>query len=165
MARLTRDGAASASNARAMSAGGIVVRFHEGAEPEIVLGRRFRARDGVTWSLPKGTPMPGEAVEETAIREVREETGLDVRIVEPVGQIEYRFFQAGSRIQKTVHYFLMEATGGDLAGHDGEFLEVRWMPWSEAASLMTFDTERGIVDRSRPAVDALLALSVIEPRT
>jgi hypothetical protein len=59
----------------------------------------------------------------------------------------------------------MEATGGDLAGHDGEFLEVRWMPWSEAASLMTFDTERGIVDRSRPAVDALLARSVIEPRT
>jgi len=165
VARLTRAGAAPPPTARATSAGGIVVRFLDGPEPEIVLGRRFRARDGVTWSLPKGTPLPGEVVEDTAVREVREETGLDVRIVEPVGRIEYRFFQAGTRIHKTVHYFLMEATGGDLAGHDEEFIEVRWMSWSEAASLMTFETERDIVERSRPAVDALLAGSVIEPGT
>jgi 8-oxo-dGTP pyrophosphatase MutT (NUDIX family) len=163
--RLTRAGSAPPPTVKATSAGGVVVRFGDGAEPEIVLGRRFRPRDGVTWTLPKGTPVPGEAVEETALREVREETGLDVRIVNPVGPIEYRFYQGGTRIHKTVHYFLMEATGGDLAAHDREFLEVRWMSWSEAARLMTFETERDIVEQSRFLVDALRSASVVEPRT
>ena len=139
------------------------MRFGDGAEPEIVLGRRYRPRDGVTWTLPKGTPIAGEALEETAIREVSEETGLEVRIVEPVGPIEYRFFQGGTRIHKTVHYFLMQATGGDLAGHDREFLEVRWVPWSEALRLMTFETERDVVERERPLVEALRSAALRRP--
>jgi 8-oxo-dGTP pyrophosphatase MutT (NUDIX family) len=122
--------------------------------PEVVLGRRRRERDGVTWSLPKGTPEQGETTEQTALREVAEETGLSVRIVAPVGHIEYHFVQGGIRIHKTVHYFLMEPTGGDLADHDHEFEEVRWVALSEAESLMSFPTERRIVARAVPGAGA-----------
>jgi 8-oxo-dGTP pyrophosphatase MutT (NUDIX family) len=106
---------------------------------------RRRPRDAVTWTLPKGTPDPGESVEETALREVGEETGLEVRILEPLPSIEYDFVQGGTRIHKTVHYFLMEPTGGDLARHDAEFERVRWVPFDEAGGLLSFPTERELV--------------------
>ena len=110
----------------ATSAGGIVVRYESG-QPWLVVGSRRRERDGRTWTLPKGTPKAGESREETAVREVAEETGLEVRITGPLDSIEYWFVQSGTRIHKTVHYFLMEPTGGDLARHDHEFDEVRWI--------------------------------------
>ncbi len=137
-----------------MSAGGLVIRIVEGG-PEIVLGRRVRPHEGSAWVLPKGTPAEGEAVETTALREVAEETGLAVHIVEPVGSIHYSFVQSGARVDKTVHFYLMVATGGDLANHDYEFEEVRWVPLEEAAHLLKFETEREIVERARPAIDAL----------
>ena len=128
----------------ATSAGGVVVRF-EGRNPQLVVGMRRRDRDGVTWTLPKGTPIPGESREETALREVAEETGLRVRITEPLQSIEYTFVQRGMRIHKTVHYFLMEPVGGDLAGHDHEFEQVRWVDFDDAPGILTFETERGLV--------------------
>jgi len=128
----------------ATSAGGIVVRA-EAVGRALVVGMRRRERDGVTWTLPKGTPTPGETVQETALREVTEETGLDVRIVEPLPSIDYTFVQDGRRIHKTVHYFLMEPTGGDLSRHDHEFERVRWVPFVDAAGLLTFPTERALV--------------------
>jgi 8-oxo-dGTP pyrophosphatase MutT (NUDIX family) len=106
---------------------------------------RRRDRDAVTWTLPKGTPNPGETTEQTALREVAEETGLEVRIVEPLPSIEYSFVQRGTRIHKTVHYFLMEPTGGDLSRHDHEFERVRWLPFADAPALLTFATERALV--------------------
>jgi 8-oxo-dGTP pyrophosphatase MutT (NUDIX family) len=130
--------------ARATSAGGVVVSA-EGDRPSLVVGMRRRGRDGVTWTLPKGTPSRGETTEETALREVREETGLQVRITAPLPSIEYTFIQDGTRIRKTVHYFLMEPTGGDLARHDHEFEAVRWVPFSEAGALLSFQTERDLV--------------------
>lgn len=136
----------------ATSAGGIVIRF-ESAAPQLVVGKRLRDRDAVTWTLPKGTPHPGETTEQTALREVAEESGLDVRIVRPFGAINYSFVQGHTRIHKTVHYFLMVPTGGDLAGHDHEFDEVRWIGFDEAASLLTFETERDLV--ARAAIAAL----------
>jgi 8-oxo-dGTP pyrophosphatase MutT (NUDIX family) len=137
--------------ARATSCGGILLRDANGTT-EICLGRRQRTlgKTGTTWTLPKGTPNDGESVDETALREVAEETGLEVRIVAPVGAIEYFFTQSGERIHKTVHYFLMEATGGSLDAHDHEFDEVRWMPIDEARRLMTFETERQIVEEALP---------------
>ena len=106
---------------------------------------RRRGRDGVTWTLPKGTPSPGETTEQTALREVAEETGLEVRILAPLPSIEYTFTQDATRIRKVVHYFLMEPTGGDLSRHDHEFEAVRWVPFSEAAGLLSFQTERDLV--------------------
>ena len=131
----------------ATSAGGIVVR-HESGQPWLVVGSRRRERDGRTWTLPKGTPNPGETREETALREVREETGLEVRITGPLDSIEYWFVQSGTRIHKTVHYFLMEPVGGDLAAHDHEFDEVRWITFESAGSMLTFETERALVMRA-----------------
>jgi 8-oxo-dGTP pyrophosphatase MutT (NUDIX family) len=120
---------------------------------ELVLGSRRREDRSVTWSLPKGTPAGEESVEQTALREVGEETGLDVRIVQPVGPIEYFFTQRGTLVHKTVHYFLMQATGGDLAGHDHEFDEVRWVPLEEARTLMSYPTERELLEQVLPLTE------------
>lgn len=140
-------------SATATSAGGIVHR-RRGGSVEIVVGRRRRER-GATWTLPKGTPAAGETTEETALREVGEETGLEVRITAPFDSIHYTFVQDGTRIHKTVHYFLMEPTGGDLARHDHEFDEVRWIRLRDADSMLTFPTERALVEK---------ASTVLEPR-
>ncbi len=110
-------------------------------------GRRRRETSG-TWTLPKGTPEAGETTEETALREVAEETGLTVRILAPFDSIAYTFVQHGTRIHKTVHYFLMAPTGGDLARHDHEFDEVRWIPLAEAPGILTFETERALIARA-----------------
>jgi 8-oxo-dGTP pyrophosphatase MutT (NUDIX family) len=134
-------------NATATSAGGIVVRYQDGA-PELVVGMRRRERDIVTWTLPKGTPHPGESRETTAVREVGEETGLEVAITGPLDSIQYSFVQRGTRIHKTVHYFMMVPTGGDLARHDHEFERVRWVRFDDAHALLTFETERALVDRA-----------------
>jgi 8-oxo-dGTP pyrophosphatase MutT (NUDIX family) len=128
----------------ATSAGGIVIQ-HAESGPQLVLGRRLREREGESWTLPKGTPNSGETTEETALREVREETGLKVRIVGPLGSIEYTFVQRGYRIHKTVHYFMMEPSGGCFEDHDHEFEEVRWVSFDEANTMLTFDTEKALV--------------------
>jgi 8-oxo-dGTP pyrophosphatase MutT (NUDIX family) len=132
--------------ATATSAGGIVVRDIGGAL-EFVVGCRRRER-AVTWTLPKGTPEPGESIEETALREVAEETGLAVRIVRPIGDVRYTFVRDGTRFRKRVHYYLMEATGGDLADHDHEFESVQWLPFRGGPSTLTFETERNLVVRT-----------------
>lgn len=139
--------------AAATSAGGIVVRAERDGR-SLVVGMRRRDRDTVTWTLPKGTPDPGETTEQTAIREVAEETGLQVRIVEPLPSIEYTFVQDGTRIHKTVHYFLMEPTGGDLADHDHEFERVRWVTFDDAPGLLTFQTERALVASAAERLEA-----------
>jgi 8-oxo-dGTP pyrophosphatase MutT (NUDIX family) len=140
-------------SALATSAGGVVVSFRR-ERPSLVVGMRRRARDAVTWTLPKGTPDPGETVEQTALREVGEETGLEVRIVEALPSIEYDFVQDGTRIHKTVHYFLMEPIGGDLGRHDHEFERVRWVPFDEAGELLSFATERELVATARERITA-----------
>ena len=144
--------------ATATSAGGIVVRYESG-RASLVVGSRRRERDGWTWTLPKGTPKPGETREETALREVAEETGLLVRITSPLDSIEYWFVQSGQRIHKTVHYFMMEPIGGDLANHDHEFAQVRWITFDEAASVLTFETERILVARAAGLLDGSAAVA------
>lgn len=126
--------------------------------PQIVLGKRRRDRDGVSWTLPKGTPEEGELLTETALREVMEETGLEVAIGEAVGAIEYWFVQGGTRIHKTVHYFVMTATGGDIGRHDHEFDDVRWFDLDEAQRLMSHLSERRLVADAHPAVERQLPM-------
>ena len=143
-------------NATATSAGGIVIRYEDGI-PHLVVGSRRREPDGVTWTLPKGTPQGQETVEQTALREVGEETGLEVRITDRLDSIEYWFVQRGTRIHKTVHYFLMEPIGGSLDRHDHEFEQVKWLSLADAPSVLTFETERALVARAAERLEADLA--------
>lgn len=128
---------------RATSAGGVVWRRRAG-EIEILLCGRHADN---LWALPKGTPEPGETIEQSALREVREETGVVPEIEATVGVIKYWFSrpQEGVRYFKTVHHFLMRPIGGDTALHDHEFDEVRWVPVGEALKLMTYPNETRIV--------------------
>ena len=114
-------------------------------ETEILLVHR---RHPVLWALPKGTPDSGETIEETALRETREETGIEVEIEAPLSSIRYFFVRGTTRFHKTVHFFLMRPVGGAIELHDGEFDEVRWAPVSEALALMNHATERSVVERA-----------------
>jgi 8-oxo-dGTP pyrophosphatase MutT (NUDIX family) len=112
---------------------------------EVVLVHR---RSPPLWALPKGTPDSGETLEETALRETREETGLEVQLEQPIRAIRYFFVRGTTRFHKTVHFFLMRVTGGSPDDHDAEFDEVRWMPVTEALALLTHATERSVVERA-----------------
>jgi 8-oxo-dGTP pyrophosphatase MutT (NUDIX family) len=131
-------------NARATSAGGVVHRT-EGGRIEILLVHR---RIPPLWALPKGTPDSGESIAETALREAREETGMAVEIEEPLGSISYFFVRQGVRFHKTVHFFLMRAVGGSIEEHDHEFDDVAWFQLEEALQIMTYPTEREVVQRA-----------------
>lgn len=135
---------------RLTAAGGVVCRWN-GERLEIVLCGR---RDPLLWTLPKGTPNPGETIEQTALREVREESGLDVAIVGTVGEIRYWFTrsQDGVRCNKTVYHYLMEPTGGDFSLHDFEFDRVAWFEVEEALRIMTYPNEADIVERAIAAL-------------
>jgi 8-oxo-dGTP diphosphatase len=141
---------AALRNARATSAGGVVHRTRDG-RAEIVLVHRIRPP---LWALPKGTPDSGETLTETALRETREETGLEVALEEELGEIRYFFVRGTTRFNKTVHFFLMRPIGGSTDAHDSEFDEVRWLPVDEAVALMTHRTERDVVDRARNRLEA-----------
>ena len=134
--------------ARATSAGGVVHRSLDG-RIQVVLAHR---RTPALWALPKGTPDSGETIEETALRETREETGLEVEVERPLTAIRYFFVRGSTRFHKTVHFFLMRATGGATDAHDHEFDEVRWMDLPEALAVMTHATERSVVEEAAAVI-------------
>lgn len=133
------------------SAGGVVCRVRDGILEAVLCGRDSPRK----WSLPKGTPEEGESVEETALREVCEETGLQVAIDAPVGSITYWFMlpRDGVRCRKVVHYYLMRATGGSTEGHDAEFDEVRWFPVEEALAIMQYPNEVRTMEKALSTYD------------
>ena len=99
-----------------VSCGGVVFRRNEGRLETVLCGRS----EPVRWSLAKGTPDPGETPEQTALREVREETGLEVELDAPLGSIDYWFADRENdvRYHKTVHFYLMSPVGGHIDQHD-----------------------------------------------
>jgi 8-oxo-dGTP pyrophosphatase MutT (NUDIX family) len=106
------------------------------------------------WALPKGTPKPGETLEETAIREVSEETGLEVRIVREIGSIRYWYAIASERVRvhKVVHHYLLEPTGGDVSLHDHEYDVVDWFDIREALARMSYQNECAIVEQAEALI-------------
>lgn len=144
-------------NARATSSGGVVHRSIDG-RTEVALVHR---RSPVLWALPKGTPDAGETLEETALRETREETGLHVELEAPLGFITYFFVRGSTRFRKTVHFFLMRAVGGAPELHDAEFDEVRWVPLAEALALLSHATERTVVERAAGVIEGEAAQPAI----
>ena len=130
--------------ARANSAGGVVHRTVDGRLQIVLLHRRSPR----LWALPKGTPDSGETTEETALRETREEPGLEVEIETQLRSIRSYFVRGTTRFHKTVHFFLMRPVGGALDQHDAEFDEVRWLDLPEALALMSHATERSVVEEA-----------------
>ncbi len=116
------------------------------AEGRILLLRRADER---IWGLPKGTVEPGETLEETAVREVREETGLRVRVLAPVTEVRYRFFSPrdDANVEKRVVYSLAERVGGRLTPEPG-FDAVRWFPRVDALRRLHFENDRTVVRRA-----------------
>ena len=129
-----------------VSSGGVVCRQQNGSLETVLCGRS----EPVRWSLAKGTPDPGETLEETALREVREETGLEVELDSSLGSIEYWFSDRGSEVRyhKTVHFYLMVPVGGDTAQHDPEFDVVQWFPVDEALEAMAYNNEADVLRRA-----------------
>ncbi|HYZ70254.1 MAG TPA: NUDIX hydrolase [Thermoleophilaceae bacterium] len=129
------------STEREVSYGGVVVRGDE----MIVIVPRGRRR---VLGLPKGGANPGETPEQTAEREVREETGITARASERLGQVDYSYRRGGRVIAKTVHFYLCRFEAGDTADHDHEVDDARWMPLREARRRLSYPGERAMVERA-----------------
>jgi 8-oxo-dGTP diphosphatase len=111
------------------------------------------------WQLPKGLIDSGESPEVTAVREVREETGVDAELLGPIDQVEYWYFatERGERVRfhKFVDFYLLRYTSGDVRDHDREVNEARWMEIGEAQQALAFKSERQIVARAAELIAAM----------
>ena len=125
------------------SAGGLVVDDQRRAA---VIGR-LNARGDMLWSFPKGHLEDGETVEDAAVREVSEETGITGRVVAPLGVIDFYFTAEDRRIHKTVHHFLIEARGGELSDEDAEVEQVAWVRLDDLRARLAYADERRLLDR------------------
>src|SRR5215210_3180151 len=123
------------------SYGGVAIRGDDVLVIQPVGRRRITA-------LPKGGRQRGETGEQAAGREVREETGVNVTVREPLGDVEYWYRRGGRRVFKTVHFFLCDYISGSTADHDHEVDEARWIPLQEARSVLTYSAERELIERA-----------------
>ncbi|HWE32499.1 MAG TPA: NUDIX domain-containing protein [Solirubrobacteraceae bacterium] len=127
------------------SAGGVVLR---GGEVAVIVPVK-RAADGTrVLGLPKGHPDGDETPEQAATREVREETGVDAELLEPLGEVSYRYARRRRTVAKRVAFFLFKYVSGSLEDHDHEIEEARWMPLPQAARELTYLGEREMVERA-----------------
>ena len=132
---------------REISAGGVVYR-RDGDEIEIVLASRRTRRGQLAWGLAKGGIEADESMEDAAIREVREETGLLAEIEASLGETRYMYVWEDVRIRKTVHFFLMRHTGGDVDDRDDEMEEIRWFSLERALKRAAYRGERDMLARA-----------------
>lgn len=136
-----------------VSAGGVIYRWRDSQVEVALCGWKERAGKA-GWGLPKGTPNPGESLEEAALRESAEETGLQVVLERPIGKIEYWFVRPTDKVRchKTVYFYLMRAVGGDISLHDQEYDEVRWFPVEEALKVLSYKNEQQTVEAAARAL-------------
>src|SRR3954469_22806909 len=121
------------------SYGGVVLR---GAELLVITpaGKRVTG-------LPKGRMEEGETPEQVAAREVREETGVEATVLEPLGEVRYTYRRSGRRVRKTVHFFLCEYVRGSTADHDHEVDNARWIALESARETLSYPGERALIER------------------
>jgi 8-oxo-dGTP pyrophosphatase MutT (NUDIX family) len=137
----------AAPTKREISAGGVVYR-RDGEEIEVVLASRRTRRGELAWGLAKGGIEEAESAEEAAVREVREETGLLAEIEASLGETRYFYVWENVRIRKTVHFFLMRHTGGNVEDRDDEMEEIRWFPLERALKRAAYRGERDVLGRA-----------------
>ncbi|WP_205762199.1 NUDIX hydrolase [Arthrobacter mobilis] len=141
-----------------VSAGGVVVDVST-PELNVAIIARFNRGGRLEWCLPKGHPENDETNEEAAVREIEEETGIKGRVLATLGSIDYWFTVSGHRVHKTVHHFLLTATGGELTidnDPDHEAVDVAWVPLAELGKRLSFPNERRIVDLAREVLPEFL---------
>lgn len=139
------------------SAGGLVIDGLDGpreSQVAALIGRIDR-RGRMLWSLPKGHIELGETAEQTAIREVAEETGIRGSVLAALGRIDYWFVTDGRRVHKTVHHYLMRFSGGELSDEDLEVAEVAWVPMRELPSRLAYADERRLARVADELIDKL----------
>ncbi|CAM3601499.1 NUDIX hydrolase [Kibdelosporangium persicum] len=127
------------------SAGGLVI--DEDRAAAVVIGRLDR-RGRLLWSLPKGHIEAGETPEQTAVREVKEETGITGEVVRSLGSIDYWFVAENRRVHKTVHHYLLTALSGELSDEDTEVTEVAWVALDDLDGRLAYADERRLVRRA-----------------
>jgi ADP-ribose pyrophosphatase YjhB (NUDIX family) len=130
-----------------ISAGGLVVERGPHGLQAALIGRLDR-RGRLLWSLPKGHIEEGETPQDTAVREVAEETGILGRIIGELGVIDFWFVIDDRRIHKTVHHYLLLAESGELSDEDVEVTEVAWVPLDEVPGRLAYDDERQLLQRA-----------------
>lgn len=147
------DDKASVITKDQVSAGGVAFR-QVGSELQTVI---VSVKPSLRWQLPKGIVDPGETPELTAVREVLEEAGVETERIRLIETVEYWYqrVQYGKRIRfhKFVHFYLLRYISGDVADHDHEIEEARWVSFDKAIEMLAFKSERGVVEK---------ALSLIE---
>lgn len=135
-----------------VSAGGVVFRRREG-QTEIAL---ISVGDPPRWQLPKGLVDAGEAPEVAALREVREEAGVEAELIAPIDRIEYWYIatEHGQRIRyhKFVHFYLLVYRSGEVSDHDYEVHEARWVGLDAALQMLAFASEKQVVERARALI-------------
>lgn len=119
-----------------------------------LIGRTDR-RGRLLWSLPKGHIETGETPEQTAEREVAEETGITGTVLAPLGSIDYWFVTEGRRVHKTVHHYLLRSLGGELSDEDVEVTEVAWVPLTELGTRLAYADERKLAERAGEMIAAM----------
>jgi len=139
-----------------VSAGGVVFRMRDDAGFDVALIRTHEGR----WQLPKGWVEEGESVEETATREVREETGIEANVIGALGDIEYWYTSTydpePARVHKFVHFYLLQYIAGSTEDHDHEVLEARWVDLADAPRMLAFKDERRLVATAQDALERVV---------
>jgi 8-oxo-dGTP pyrophosphatase MutT (NUDIX family) len=137
-----------------VSAGGVAFRWTD-SQPEIAI---VQMKPKLRWQLPKGIVDPGESPDVTAVREVREEAGIETERIALIETIEYwyRSVRNGQpvRYHKYVHFYLLEYRSGDVSDHDHEVEESRWVSFDEAVEMLEFKSEREVAKKARKMIEA-----------
>ncbi len=129
---------------REVSAGGLVVDNPVSPRRAVLIAHRLRG-GRLAWTLPKGHVEKGESHEQTAVREVREETGLTARVLAPLGVTDYWFVADSRRIHKWVHHYVLVEAAGELSTEDAEVEQVSWFDLNELSGRLRHRDERRLV--------------------
>ncbi len=130
---------------REFSAGGIIIN---NGQVLIIKNAAMRDKNKAYWGFPKGHINPGEKSEEAAIREIKEETGVEVEIVKKLGESRYVFTKDGEKIFKLVVYFVMNYKSGELKPQQDEVLEVKWVELEEALKILSFKKDKEMLQKA-----------------
>lgn len=153
--QFTSTSTAKVETLEQVSAGGVAFRWQDSVPQAAIVS----VKPSLRWQLPKGIVDPGEAPESAAVREVREEAGIETDLISSIETIEYWYrstrYGKPVRFHKFVHFYLLEYRRGDVSDHDHEVEEARWVSFEEAINMLAFKSEREVVEQAREMIEGL----------